>query len=405
MRQLLVVKPKFTSSIPFGNRKVEMPKHRLSITTSRNDANYPDIPSNDRLAATHDLEAFMRSYPPEPFRIKTVEAIRQISFDERKAALKNAGYNVFGLRSEDIYIDLLTDSGTGAMSDRQWAAIMQADEAYAGARSYFRLAESIEKIFGFKHFVPTHQGRAAEHILSTLLVKPGLSIPSNTHFDTTEANILSRGGRPINFVIDEAADPTIYHPFKGNMDIGKLKAFIRETGPENIPFGMITITNNATGGQPVSLENLRRVSEIYRRHKIPFFIDACRYAENAYFIQQREPGYSEKSTLDIANEMFDLTDGATMSGKKDAIVNIGGFLAMNDETLYQRACSELILREGFPTYGGLAGRDLDAMAVGLWEGLDESYLAYRVGQVAYLGDGLLAVGIPSLSRRVGTQYT
>ncbi len=338
----------------------------------------------------------MPTYPPEPFRIKVTEPIRLISPDKREAALKEAGYNIFAVKAEDIFIDLLTDSGTGAMSHDQWAALMRGDESYAGARSYIRLKAAVEDIFGFKYFVPAHQGRAAENILSAVLVRPGQYIPSNMHFDTTDANIRARGGRPTNLVIDEAFDPANPHPFKGNMDIAKLKAFIEKIGAEKIPFGMMTITNNAGGGQPVSMENLKEVADTYHSYDIPFFIDAARYAENAYFIKLREKGYENKSTLEIARETFSLADGMCMSAKKDAIVNIGGLLCMNDETVFQNVKNELILREGFPTYGGLAGRDLDAMAVGLYEGLDEAYLAYRLNQTAYLAARINQAGIPTI---------
>lgn len=336
----------------------------------------------------------MPKYIPEPFRIKMIEPIHLIGQEEREVAIRKAGYNVFKLNADDVYIDLLTDSGTGAMSQDQWAAMMKGDESYAGARSFHRLKETIDEIFGFKYFVPTHQGRAAENILSSILVKPGDYIPSNMHFDTTEGNIRARGGQPSNLIREDAYDTAKRVDFKGNMDIDKLRNFVKEVGREKIPFGMITITNNAGGGQPVSMENLRQVSEVYRENKIPFFIDACRFAENAYFIKIREPGYKDKTPLEIAQEIFSLADGATMSAKKDGIVNIGGFLAMNDAKLFEQTCNELIIREGFPTYGGLAGRDLDAMAVGFKEALEVSYLEYRFGQTTYFGEKLLENDIP-----------
>lgn len=336
----------------------------------------------------------MPKYVPEPFRIKVVEPIKLLPKEERLKIAKDAKFNIFNIRSEDIFIDLITDSGTSAMSNAQWAAMMIGDEAYAGARSYYRLKDVMDEVFGFNYFVPTHQGRAAESILSSIMLKSGQFVPSNMHFDTTEGNIRARGALPVNLVIQDAYIPSKSVDFKGNIDILALRNFILEKGADNIPFGMLTITNNAGGGQPVSLENIKQVSKIYKEFGIPFFIDACRFAENAYFIKQRESGYENNSILEIVKETFALADGATMSAKKDGIANIGGFLAMNDLGLFQKVKNELVIKEGFPTYGGLAGRDLEAIAVGFKEVLDESYLEYRIGQTNYLGESLREIGIP-----------
>ena len=336
----------------------------------------------------------MPTHPFEPFRIKSVEPIRLTSRAERERALRAAGYNLFKLRAEDVIVDLLTDSGTGAMSDTQWAALQRGDESYAGARSYFNLQRTVEDVTGFAYFVPTHQGRAAENVLFSVVVKPGHEVPSNQHFDTTYANIRARGGKPVDLVIDEAHDPAAQHPFKGNMDLGKLDRFIQTIGAERIPIGLLTITNNSAGGQPVSMENIRATADIYHGYGIPFFLDAARFAENAYFIQQREADYAFKSIPEIVREEFSYADGFLMSAKKDAIVNIGGLLALRNGDLFEQVKNELILREGFPTYGGLAGRDLEALAVGLREGMHEAYLSYRVGQVQYLAERLSAAGLP-----------
>jgi tryptophanase len=330
----------------------------------------------------------------EPFRIKAVEPIRFTDRAYREEALDRAGHNLFHLKAEDVLIDLLTDSGTSAMSARQWAGIMEGDESYAGARSFFRFERAVRDLTGFRHVIPTHQGRAAEKILFAILGGAGKVIPNNTHFDTTRANAEASGAQALDLPIAEAADPARVVDFKGNMDLEALAAVIRREGPGRIPLVMMTITNNASGGQPVSMENIRRTAELCRASRIPFLLDACRFAENAYFIRRREPGYGDRPVREIAREIFSYADGCTMSAKKDALVNMGGFLALNDGGLAQRARNILIVTEGFPTYGGLAGRDLEAIALGLEEALDEHYLEYRIRSVAYVAEHLSDLGVP-----------
>ncbi|MFV1987195.1 MAG: tryptophanase [Gemmatimonadota bacterium] len=332
----------------------------------------------------------------EPFRMKMVEPIRPTTREEREALIRKAGYNVFRLEADDVLIDLLTDSGTGAMSASQWSAMMRGDESYAGSKSFFRFERAVRDIFGFEHVIPTHQGRAAERILFSTVCRPGHVVPNNTHFDTTRANIEFTGARAVDLPCRESLELAVPHPFKGNMDLEALERTIAEEGAGNIPLAMITVTNNTGGGQPVSMANIRGAAEICGRHDIPFYLDACRFAENAYFIQQGEEGYAEVELIDIAREMFSYADGCTMSAKKDGMANIGGFLATNDAELARQERDLLILTEGFPTYGGLAGRDLEAIAVGLYEALDPAYQEYRITSAAYLGRHLADGGVPIL---------
>jgi len=330
----------------------------------------------------------------EPFRIKSIEAIRRTTREERRKLLEAAGYNLFLVPSDAILIDLLTDSGTAAMSTEQWAAVMRGDESYAGSPSFARFRDSVQAIFGFRHVIPTHQGRAAERILFSVMCKKGDVVPNNTHFDTTRANCEFVGAQALDIPIQDAHEPARVHPFKGNMDIAQLAAAFQREGAKRIPLVMLTVTNNSGGGQPVSMENVRAVKDICKKHGVPLYIDACRFAENAYFIKLREPGYSNKTPREIAKEMFSHADGCTMSAKKDGMANIGGFLCTNDDILAQQEKDLLILTEGFPTYGGLAGRDLEAIAVGLNEALEEEYLEYRIASTAFLGNHISDEGVP-----------
>ena len=330
----------------------------------------------------------------EPFRIKSVEPISWTTRKLREQLLRAAYYNLFVLPAEDVLIDLLTDSGTGAMSTHQWAALMEGDESYAGGRSFDHFRDAIQDIFGYKHVIPTHQGRAAERILFNVACKKGDIVPNNTHFDTTRANVEFVGAEAVDLVIPEGRQPSLKHPFKGNMDVEALDTLISNVGRARVPLVMLTVTNNSGGGQPVSMQNIRQVSAVCRKHAIPLYFDACRFAENAYFIKLREPGYASKTPKQIAQEMFSYGDGCTMSAKKDGLANIGGFLCTNDDTLAQREKDLLILTEGYPTYGGLAGRDLEAIAVGLQEVLHEDYLQYRIASTAYLGNHIAAQGVP-----------
>lgn len=332
----------------------------------------------------------------EPFRIHSVQSLRMPKPAEREAALQRAGLNLFGLHAEEVLIDLLTDSGTGAMSAKQWAGMLDGDESYAGARSFYRFQEAVQDLTGYAEVIPTHQGRAAERILFQTLLRPGQCVPNNTHFDTTRANIEVTQAEALDLGIAEGRDPALLHPFKGNVDLQALERLLDERGSAQVPLVMVTVTNNSGGGQPVSLENLRAVSALCKRHGVPFFLDACRFAENSWFVKQREPGQAQRSVKEIAQEMFALADGCTMSAKKDGLANMGGFLALNDAELAQRCRNLLILTEGFPTYGGLAGYDLEAIAQGLKEVVDEDYLRYRIRSVAYLAEKVNAAGVPTL---------
>jgi len=336
----------------------------------------------------------INNYPAEPFRIKAVETVKMLDRAGREKVAKEAGYNTFLINSEDVYIDLLTDSGTNAMSDKQWAGIMIGDEAYAGSRNFHHLEQTVQEIFGFKHIVPTHQGRGAENLLSRIAIKPGQYVPGNMYFTTTRYHQEANGGIFVDIIKDDAHDAGKRVPFKGDIDLSKLEKLITEKGAENIAYVCLAVTVNLAGGQPVSMKNMKEVRALTKKHGIKVFFDATRCVENAYFIKEQEEGYKDKTIKEIVHEMFSYADGCTMSGKKDCIVNIGGFLCMNDDELFQAAKELVVVFEGMPSYGGMAGRDMEAMAIGLRESLQFEYIEHRVKQVRYLGEKLLEAGVP-----------